>query len=343
MTPAQLQELLRENQRRLFYLEKQKARYGAMTPPHVLMEIEDIQARITELENRIAVIEKGEEKRLLLDVSLALERLTISGEPFLDTTVLARWLIGVERQVCQVRCRSEFGTGFLVAPDLVLTCYHVVEGYLTNKVPLHKVQVRFDYRRTRPGVEPPDTDTWIGLDPDWAIPYRPYSKTADTPNGVQQKLVPANDELDFALLKLARAVGYEPPEGEEQSRGWIDLSSNPSIPAEQTPVLIVQHPGRVAPPPPQDPLQIAFATPGFGELNANQTRIAYTPSTRPGSSGSPVFDRSLSPVALHHNLGQIHPELTGLVKNNRGIPLRTIRAALDDSVRALLVAPPVLA
>ncbi|MCA9993952.1 MAG: hypothetical protein KDE29_23390, partial [Anaerolineales bacterium] len=57
-------------------------------------------------------------------------------------------------------------------------------------------------------------------------------------------------------------------------------------------------------------------------------------------SGSPVFDGSLRPVALHHNLGQIHPEMKQLVKNNRGIPLVTIRAALDEQVRQLLVAPP---
>lgn len=279
-----------------------------------------------------------------LDVGHALERLTITGDPFLDTTLLARWLIGVERQVCQVRCGQGYGTGFLVAPDLVLTCFHVVESHLAQQVPLAEVAVRFDYRRTRPGSEPPDTPAWVGLDAHWTIPHAPYSATADWPVGIQNKLLPEANELDYALLKLQRAVGREPPAGEHQPRGWVDLSADLSIPVAQTPVLIVQHPGRDPRPPAdkpqQEPLQIAFATPGFEALNANQTRIAYTPSTRPGSSGSPVFDGSLRPVALHHNLGQIHPEMKQLVKNNRGIPLVTIRAALDEQVRQLLVAPP---
>ena len=274
-----------------------------------------------------------------LDVGGALERLTITGDPFLDTTTLAEWLIRVERQVCQVRCGFEYGTGFLVAPDLVMTCYHVVQGYLTKKVPLENVQVRFDYKRTKPNTEPPDMPTWIGIDSNWTIPHKPYSKEADTKAGIKNKVLPKDDELDFALLKLRREVGYEIPEGENQSRGWIDLSNDPPIPAEEAPVLIVQHPGRDHTPPPQMPLQITFATPGFEELNANRTRIAYTPSTRKGSSGSPVFDGTLAAVALHHNLGQIHPEEDDLVKNNRGIPLTTIKATFNNEVRQMLGLP----
>lgn len=37
------------HQRRLQHLEEQAARYGTATPPHILMEIEDIQAQITAL------------------------------------------------------------------------------------------------------------------------------------------------------------------------------------------------------------------------------------------------------------------------------------------------------
>ena len=87
------------------------------------------------------------------------------------------------------------------------------------------------------------------------------------------------------------------------------------------------------------PLQVTFATPGFEALNNNKTRIAYRPSTKKGSSGSPVFDGTLKAVALHHNRGQINPDAKDLVKNNRGIPLNKIRAALDNEVRELLIAP----
>src|SRR4051794_8782263 len=61
-----------------------------------------------------------------LNVARVLEGLVTSpGDPFLDTSRLAHGMVRVERQVCIVRCGSEHGTGFLVAPDLVLTCHHV--------------------------------------------------------------------------------------------------------------------------------------------------------------------------------------------------------------------------
>ncbi|MFN2125742.1 MAG: trypsin-like serine peptidase [Candidatus Promineifilaceae bacterium] len=205
---------------------------------------------------------------------------------------------------------------------------------------MQEVQVRFDYRRTKPNSEPADNRAWIAMHSDGILDYKPYSKKADSPDGIKKKKLPAGHELDFAVLRLSRDVGDEIPEGEIEPRGWIDLSADPPIPDEQTPVLIVQHPGREKPPPPQMPLQITFATPGFEELNANRTRIAYTPSTKSGSSGSPVFDGNLTAVALHHRFGRPHPGHANLVENNRGIPLATIRAALDDDVREMLIEPP---
>ena len=270
-----------------------------------------------------------------LDVRRALEALTSSGDPFVDTSILAHWLIRIERQVCQVRCGNEYGTGFLVAPDLVMTCYHVVKSHLKGSTSAANVNVRFDYRRTVPGAEPTDLGSWLNIDPAWPIPNLPYGEADITLQGE-----PSEQELDFALLKLNEPAGRQRPSAEAPERGWVDLSSAPAIPADQSPILIVQHPMRDQAPPPQMPLQIAFATPGFGTLNETKTRIAYTPSTRKGSSGSPVFDGSLNVVALHHNRGQINPEITNLVINNRGIPLGKIRAALSDAVRELLIPAP---
>jgi Trypsin-like peptidase domain len=269
------------------------------------------------------------------DVKSGLEWLTSAGDPFLDTTRLAMWMIRTERQVCRVRCGAQLGTGFLVGPDLALTCYHVVAPYLNGAV--STAELLFDYRRDEAGADPQeDPAAWIGIDTTWHVPQSPYSESDITLVGE-----PAADELDYALLKLSRRIGLETPPNEEASRGWVNISTVPALPAAGEPILIVQHPCIPdANPPAQQPLKIAFAAPGFDGVIPSGTRVKYKPSTLPGSSGSPVYDQSFSAVALHHNRGQMDPHTTGLTTNNRGIPLAQIRASLAPDIRDLLTAPP---
>jgi hypothetical protein len=113
----------------------------------------------------------------------------------------------------------------------------------------------------------------------------------------------------------------------------VDISSDVALPPGDDPILIVQYPGIPGSVPPQQhPLKISFATPGFIAPTPGGTRVRYRPSTLPGSSGSPVFDRSFAAVALHHNRGQIDPAAKNLHHDNRGIPLSKIRSDLDTGV-----------
>lgn len=255
--------------------------------------------------------------------SEGLERLTSRGDPFIDVGRLARWMIGVENHVCQVRCGDSFGTGFLIASDLVLTNYHVVESHLKGLTGAADVQVRFDFRISPTGAWPNTGAPFRDIDPAWAIPSRPYSQADITLQGL-----PAATELDYAILKLMSAAGLEdvPDRGR---RGWVDISQDAPIPAREAPILIVQHPGQLPDGRlPQQPLKISFATPGFEEANSNRTRVRYRSSTLKGSSGSPVFGPDYRAVALHHNRGQVSNASVDLDRNNTGIPLTAIRADL---------------
>jgi Trypsin-like peptidase domain len=261
-----------------------------------------------------------------LDLKTGLEALTSAGNPFLDTTRFARWMISAERHVCRVRCGQVMGTGFLIAPDLVITCYHVVKQHISGQAAASRVSVLFDFRRDATGNDPQeDAEAWIEIDAGWKIPWSRYASYDITLSGNE----PTSEELDYAILKLRRSVGNEAPANEPEPRSWIDVSEDRQLPANGEPVLIVQHPGiPEATPPAQYPLQIAFSTPGFDGPISSGARVRYKPSTLPGSSGSPVFGRSLTAFALHHNRGQIDPSSTSLHENNQGIPLASIRAHL---------------
>lgn len=176
-----------------------------------------------------------------LDVDKALESLealTAPGKPFVPARQMANWLMHVERQVCQITCGPQSGSGFLVGDDLVLTCYHVVQAKLNGDAP---VSVRFDYHESIDGkvnAGPPLT-----LDDAWPIPNARYGQADVTLKGE-----PESGELDYALLKLAAAAGREALEG-GRARGWVDLAGDLPTPDPHSPILIVQHPGNASPPP----------------------------------------------------------------------------------------------
>ena len=85
-----------------------------------------------------------------------LERIIMLAVPFADVgTWLAR-LGELEGQVCRVEIpagmRATIGTGFLVAPDLCLTNYHVIQPLIDKHAQSADARLRFDYRRADDGT-----------------------------------------------------------------------------------------------------------------------------------------------------------------------------------------------
>jgi hypothetical protein len=253
----------------------------------------------------------------------SLERTVRERIPNLDIAVWGARMAAVECQVCRVDLGDNaIGTGFLVGPAAVLTNYHVVEELIKGNRNARDINVKFDYmilansalsNRIKVDLHPTD---W-NLD---SSPYAIFDKCADT------ALPPTSEELDYALLLLARPIGlenYSPADSIlPRRRGWLDLPDQIATLDPQAPLVIVQHCDGV-------PLKMAIDTDAFLGFVGNNMRIRYTTNTKPGSSGSPVFDFSWNLVALHH-VGD--PAYQG-PKFNQGIPINLIRRRIMDAMR----------
>jgi Trypsin-like peptidase domain len=205
----------------------------------------------------------------------------------------------LEARICRIITPRNEGTGWLVAPDLVLTNYHVVEAMLGERPTVRgrDVVCQFDYKESGGSVI---KGTECTLHPEKpAVDWSPYSRFDLS----ESEELPTADELDFALLRLDRRMGELPiggvgEEGAPQ-RGWISLKKQLDSPLpdakiadEKILLYVLQHPYG-------GPLKAECGA--LTDLNANHTRIRHEATTERGSSGSPCFNFSdLEPVALHH-------------------------------------------
>jgi hypothetical protein len=197
-----------------------------------------------------------------------------------------------ERAVCRVENpeRDPVGTGFLVGPDLVMTCRHVWDECLV-KGQREGIRFAFGYRTLVDGTEAAATRIPLGSD------------------GEPIAASPAA-ERDFVLVRLASPVGEAPVGGYERAprRGWLKPVGHAFHGSETA--LILQHPNG-------QPMKVAFG--GVGKLE--EDRIPYGIDTLPGSSGAPVFLNDLRLVAMHRQaLGE---------KQNGGVPFSAILPSIQ--------------
>jgi hypothetical protein len=230
-------------------------------------------------------------------------------------------------------CRIEYpagkarGTGFLVGPDRVLTNFHVMEPIKAGEYTARKVVLRFDYLVDRDGVTVhagTRHELAPGNDTEWLIDSSPASPLDRQANPATD---PAPDQLDYALLRLARPAGQEPVGGTTNDpnaplRGRIEVPEQKYAFPPASGVYIVQRPDGL-------PMQVALDTEGVLGRNGNGTRVRYTTTTEPGSSGSPCFSPDWELIALHHS-GDPQYASIGSGAYNQGIPITAIRALLTE-------------
>lgn len=255
-----------------------------------------------------------------------------AANPMADIVVFRHRLGEIEGRVCRVElpAGTALGTGFLVAADLVMTNYHVIEDLHANGAQPSNLCLRFDYKHAPDGVTV-KAGTTYSLAADWLVDHARYS---DLDMEAHPQTDPSADELDYALLKVAGTPGKDPVGGPTTDpnpvpRGWVKPQKQHDFAAEK-PLFIVQHPEG-------SPMKVALDTDAIIGVNGNRTRVRYATNTEPGSSGSPCFNSRWEWVALHH-AGDPMYQLGKAAGFNQGIPVSAIVARLEAKGLGVLLA-----
>lgn len=267
-------------------------------------------------------------------------------DPFLDDDFMKSSFPRAQRTVCAIGLGQGFnrlvGTGFLIAPDKVITNFHVVEAYLdvqsddhiTATVTGDNIYFFFDYLAgPRPSV-PPDAlrkhESVVvrAATNGWLVRAR-----CRLPNeGTYPYATTAINKFDYAVIKLERALGNVPSRrGGGVLRGWLNLDSGVSyLDGVGTRIVVLQHPEGA-----EQLLDIGT----YDRLDPSSTRIWYSVNTEKGASGGPAIDKQGRLYALHNAtvLGQ-----DGLpMKVNQGVRIDEIWADLRQVPGLVLDPPPV--
>ncbi len=199
---------------------------------------------------------------------LRLERI-LQGNELSDVSYLALGTIAA-RAICRIVIRHDqrllgHGTGFLVAPGVLLTNHHVLPSETIARDSI----AQFRYERNVRGQE---------LDP------------------VEFDLVDSPSPILFRDLDIA-LVGVRPRSRSGQALeqfGWLRLDPRPGKAFVGEYLTIIQHPNG-------ERKQVCVRENKLLKFAPNGPYLWYQTDTVGGSSGSPVFNNSWQVVALHHS------------------------------------------
>jgi hypothetical protein len=260
----------------------------------------------------------------LTATSPAQEREIRKASPFFDPVMFRTRLGEVEGQICRIEfpvpAGTVYGTGFLVGPDAVMTNNHVLEPVISGQAEASNVTFLFDYK-VLDGLLAAGGTKHVLADEDWLVDTSPLSQIDLQPD--PKATDPPVDELDYAVVRLARPAGREPiGNGTEQSppRGWIAVRAPQRQVATGDPMFVIQHPAHQA-------LKLAMEMNGVIGAYAGGTRIRHTVNTEGGSSGAPCFNSAWELIGVHH-VGD--PNFTRVAAFNEAVAIDPILALLQQ-------------
>ncbi|MBO0792901.1 MAG: trypsin-like peptidase domain-containing protein, partial [Ktedonobacteraceae bacterium] len=199
---------------------------------------------------------------------------------------------------------EETGTGWLIAPGLLLTCWHVVATLMDSNEP------------------PPEAADMQRQLNDMLVFF---NQTESTRSGidycVERLEFKGTQEQDFAILRLANRR-YHPYEDFR----YLPIEPDPPL-TTQTQLFIIQHPQG-------EPQQVAIGGSfvGYTEISG---RICYTTDTQPGTSGAPVLRRQSGCVVAIHN-GKIVDEAIRSEGTHIDTILDTLQAQAPELYREIM-------
>lgn len=183
-----------------------------------------------------------------------------------DVSWLARG-IDASRAVARIisTAGNPIGTGFLVAPGLLMTNNHVIDSVDSAAGML----AEFGFER--------GTDDQMG-------------RTARFRFEASRLFVTSPDTaFDFTLLVVASTAIDR--QSTIDAQGWLPLDPRPDKILEGEPIVLVEHPGG------REKQVCVFHSELVDRLDQY---LHYTTDSEPGSSGSPAFNRHWQVVGLHH-------------------------------------------
>jgi hypothetical protein len=270
-----------------------------------------------------------------LNSDAALQALINEHEPFLSSADMIDLLPKVARRICAVALGTPYnkirGSGFLIAPDIVITNYHVVEefidettGEFKQKEPGDQLFFFFDYLRAPTPKVPPGTGhhgtVCVTAATEWLVLARKKLLNDGTQQGPKEI---KNNELDYALIKLARPVGSLSAQTGGLVRGWLPLEDFIDVENPQKRILVVQHP---------EALPQLFDIGDYEGMDPTETRVRYSVSTAHGSSGGAAIGTDGRLFALHNAEVKGPKENFGAKRVNQGVRIDLIAKDIGTKI-----------
>lgn len=223
--------------------------------------------------------------------------------PYHDVAQFRAALAKLEAAVCRVKTPSGYGTAALVAPNVVLTNFHVVEDIIDERGNLNgQAECLFDHKWISSTYTTPEVKVRARS----CLSFSRYAEEDCRADALNK-----NPELlDYALLEIERNIADKPLVEGGDPRGHLNIPDPLRSVEKNTALIILQHPNA-------QPMKIDIAT----ATDCSATRIRHNVNTEAGSSGAPIFDARLNLVAIHH-AGHDWPETN--YPYNQAIPLSLI-------------------